>query len=414
MKRPHASLAQLRRSLSWLLALLTGSACERSSDCKLYGTCAGSLLELTDTFADSKRESCRRCLKTHCTAEEQRCSIDIACNFTSRCTLTKSPSDYQDCLRALYEGGLTIGNERRHPWEGRQTELDVGGDRTFGECLHEHCRPDCIEDPFACAKTFADDQSYSEYDIRVEVAVRSYPEYTRMPNVSLQACEDVPDRQEPGKTKAICEKAGVTDARGVASLKVRQHIKAEALYFVIDGQPGDFPKTLYYPGRLGSDDLQLVPIYIVKSYLIEFGNEELRRGRIVLKDSAQSLILTDSCVWEKISVPALRVSVEDASVPQCHDLKDRGPCDEDAGCTPCVWYAIKRSPDEGFPDFNAERTDGTGAGIVGLNAGFYTIRVDRGKDERVGGRTVRMENGAMTIVRTWPPFEPVPSSSPSP
>ncbi len=407
MMLAYACLSRVRRELL-LLALIAGGGCERAPDCTLYDTCAGSLLRRADEFAGTKKESCRQCLNTHCATEEQRCSTDIACNFTSRCMLTKSPSAYQKCLRTLYEGRLTFGNEKRYPWEGRGVELDAGGDLTFGECLHERCREHCIEDPFACAKTFSGGETYSQYDVQVEVAVRSYPDYTPQPNVSIRACEDVRRTSAKRPFDAVCEDWKSTDGRGVARVPVREFIPAEALYFEIREEKGNFPTTLYYPGRLGQKELQLIAIYVVKASSIELGNQALRREGTVLKDSAQSLILTDSCVWEKISVPGLRVEVEDASVPQCHELEG-GPCDEDAGCTPCVWYAKKESP-----DFNAERTDGTGAGIVGLDAGFYTIKVLRGEDEQVGGRTVRMENGAMTIVRTWPPFEQVPSTPDEP
>lgn len=384
---------QLR--LLWLPVLVgLCAACRRPDDCKLFDTCPHSLLERAEKMAEdvgAEPATCRRCLDEHCGTTALSCSLNFECNFTSRCMLTTSPSAYQACMLDLYEGGLTFGHEKRFPWEGDENAS------LFGSCLHDHCRDACIRDPFACGETFR------EYDaLRTKVAVRSYPFYEPLKGLEVKACQDIEGPlatlDEEGRD---CTDWRVTDRWGIASFAGElenerlQDVSAEGLYFEIKGQEGLFPRTFYYPGRLGESDLQLLAIYVVEEQIIKAANDKLQRGYRVLQDVGQSLILTDSCVWEEISVPGLTVQVERAPlVPQCHGLDKL--CD-DGSCTSCVWYAV----DE-FPDPRAERTDGTGAGVVGLAPGFYAIRVQRG-DEVVSWRPMlRMEAGAMTIARTWP------------
>jgi hypothetical protein len=387
--------SQLR--LRWrllLVGLCASVACRRPDDCKLFDTCPSSLLERAEEMAEevgAQAKTCRECLNEHCRETALSCSLSFECNFTSRCMLTGSPSAYQACMLDLYEGGLTFGREKRFPWEGDE---NAG---IFGKCLHDHCRTACIGDPFACGETFR------EYDaLRIKVAVRSYPFYERLEGLALKACQDIEGPhatlEEEGRN---CTDWQVTDRWGIASFdealeneKLRD-ISAEGLYFEIEGQEGLFPRTFYYPGRLGESDLQLLAIYVVNEQIIKAANGKLQRGYTVLQDAAQSLILTDSCVWEEISVPGLTVKVEGAPlVPECYTLDEL--CDG-GGCTSCVWYAT----DE-FPDPHAEQTDGTGAGVVGLAPGFYAIRVERGGELVSRRPMLRMEAGAMTIARTWP------------
>jgi hypothetical protein len=48
-------------------------------------------------------------------------------------------------------------------------------------------------------------------------------------------------------------------------------------------------------------------------------------------------------------------------------------------------------------------TDGTGAGVVGLPEGLYTVRVHDVKTGIVvGKRKIQMRNGWMTVARIWP------------
>ncbi|HTU62472.1 MAG TPA: hypothetical protein VMF89_28625 [Polyangiales bacterium] len=370
-------------SQRWLWALVlaglsANGACTREQDCNLYGTCPGSLLERADTLAGENAPGCRQCLDEHCRETALSCALNIECNFTSRCMLTNQLSDYQSCVRDLYEGGFTFGDERRYPWEGRN--------HTFATCLHDNCRAECIGDPFACGET------YDNYeDLRLRVAVRSYPDYEPLRRIKLKACIDPEVTNRSGGITCI-EPEAETDDRGIASFDgFGEDLRMEELFFEIAPSRGDFPKTLYFPGRLGKSDLQLLTIYVVKTFLIERGNDALGRGHRVLGDRAQSLILTDSCVWEKISVPDLSIYVKDSDLALCR----AEPCDG-PDCKPCVWYARHE-----FPDREAEKTDGTGAGIVGLDSGLYTIVVER-PGEVIAERTIRMKPGAMTIARTWP------------
>jgi hypothetical protein len=400
MMQTHALWLQLRRWLLMLVALTPSAACSRSEDCKLFGTCTNSLLERAEEMAEqlgAEATTCRKCLNERCQATALSCSLNFECNFTSRCRLTTSPSAYQACMRDLYEGGLTFGRETRFPWEGEENAS------TFGRCLHEHCRSACVGDSFACGET------YGEYDeLRAKVAVREYPGYDPVKRVRLRVCfdSDLPEATLDERWRS-CTDWEKTDDDGIASFtdehdEVLKNVPVERLYFEIEAQEGLFPKTFYYPGRLGEEGLQLLAIYVVNLQLIAAGNSALQRGYKVLEDAAQSLILSDSCVWETIAAPDLRVEIDNNLVEQCYERKEL--CDETA-CPPCVWYAANQ-----FPDPLARRTDGSGAGVVGLPPAFYTIRVKRADDDGDDDndepvslrRRIRMEKGAMTVVRTWP------------
>jgi hypothetical protein len=305
--------------------------------------------------------------------------VDVECNYTARCRLTTNPVDYQDCLLDLSELGYTAGDEERKPWEGKEIN-------SFADCADRNCWRECGEPArFAC------DATRGEYrGFKLWLAVRKYVGSATPTEVNYTVASDAEARACVG-SPCNSDDWGKADENGLIELKLQRKVAPGELYFELrpkDGVPGDFPETRYYPRRLGDADPQLVAVYLVRNREIQIGNGLLGFGDTVLKDRAQSLILPDGCTWEAHSLPDMQITVRPVGgepLPQCTGQPRQ-----------CVWYARNSLPDPTQP-----RTDGTGAGAVGLGEGLYEILAQY-KDKTVSRRTVRMSPGWMTVARTWP------------
>lgn len=125
-------------------------------------------------------------------------------------------------------------------------------------------------------------------------------------------------------------------------------------------------------------------------------NEELTGSGDI--DRVQSSILPEAC--GPLDQPsAANVKLHFRNVDG-DDNNEYPLCDRRT--QPCVWYARGSDPTIGL-----DKTDGTGAGIVGLPTHLGRVSVEvRVCDERneklLGKREVQMRAGWMTIVRTWP------------
>lgn len=415
------------RQQAALLALLVLCAClvcgcPAFEDCRLYNTCAGSryLLKKATEMAGDGADDCEKCLLNDggvsgvhapCEQQEASCSQNARCSFVARCRLARGPVAYQDCLFRLYEAGYSDGTELRRPWEGGDEEEDQ--ENEFADCLWQYCRKDCQGDKWVCDKPSREYRS-----LRIELAVRMYPGYRAVEHARVRACDNPNDEQCAAWNHAADGGWRETDEHGRVQLdELPPGITATRLYFELETVPGlefEFPKTRYYPRRLGSSGLQLSAVYVVSSGAIALGNQLLGRPAEVLKDRAQSLILPDSCIWELNTVAGVRIFVdkvpscdrpEACEVPRCYEdetscvvpqcSQSQARC-TGSSCPACVWYAK-----ENLPVPYELMTDGTGAGIVGLDKGKYVVTVKDG-DRVVSQREIYMEPGAMTIARTWP------------
>jgi hypothetical protein len=368
-----------------LLVVGAGAACLRHDDCALFDYCPDSLMTHAKALAGSMADECEACLngayapgKPGCRTELSDCNASKECIYASQCMLSHSPRDFQHCLFNFYKNGFTRGDEERRPWESNEN--------TFARCVMSQCRNECVEKPFACTE---EPMEYAKPTLRA--AVRAYPDFNRATGVTLRAC---------GPKK--CSQSHTTDDAGIAVVDdLPVGIPEDGLYFEIDPIEKErgrdaVPFTRYYPSRLGSDEEQLVAVYIVTSDEIGRGNALLGQIGVVLEDAGQSLILPDSCVWDEISAKGLSIHVDGQTVVQCHQL-GRKPCDDAGVCTPCVWYSRGT-----WPTLDEKQTDGSGGGIVGLGDGMVTIHIEREDRVEIARRTIRMEPGTMTIARTWP------------
>jgi hypothetical protein len=376
-------------TIALMLAACVLSLCLHScfSDCKLYNTCPGALIEIAaENMSDETGEECAQCLKDHCRKEANTCSVDVACNHAARCRLATTPVRYQECLTELHDDGFSQGDEGRKPWEGEPKNAFVG-------CLKADCSSECEQDRFACG-----DVSNGAYGrLEILLAVRMFSDvgtseedghFTVVKNAQARACSNTcPDKWTP------------PDENGQIRLSV-ENVEAASLYFELmpTDDSDDFPQTLYYPRKLGQAGLQLVAVYLVSKPDIEKGNAILGFGHGLLKEASQSFILPDGCIWENLAVSGLRLSAKSVEtqrdVPQCHEMQIA--CSE-GNCKPCIWYALTRVPTRTKQD-----TDETGAGIVGLAEGTYEVSARDESEHVVTRRTIRMVHGAMTIARTWP------------
>jgi hypothetical protein len=369
----------MRTCAVWVAALLSWQAvgCSRLDDCKLYNTCAGALIDIAvEDLPSEAADQCRHCLEEHCQDEADSCSVDVECNYTARCRLKSNPDDYQTCLLDLSKYGYTAGDELRKPWEGRQ-------ENSFADCAYQDCRPDCDQARFACNATRGEYRGFTLW-----LAVRKYGAGPP----SLSNYRLATDARARACTGGDCTNWWPANANGLIKLQLQGNVAAEELYFEIKPKRGvapDFPPTRFYPRRFGDADPQLASVYVVRSRDIEIGNGVLGFGAAVLAKEAQSLILPDGCIWEESSLPDMQITVRPVGgepLPQCTGQRQQ-----------CVWYARNSLPDPTQP-----RTDGTGAGAVGLPEGMYDVSAEDEQGHVVSRRTVRMSKGWMTVVRTWP------------
>lgn len=405
------------RWLGLLLAVALG-ACSKFDDCKLYNTCSGDLIELAVETAGDAGPECDTCLRRECTDQARDCSADPACHYPARCRLATDPVEWQECLLRLYRRGYSRGDEARFVWEGKVgKEEEDFSDKNFSSCLASKCKGSCV-DP---GRRWTCEYSVPYYDgsFTAKLSIRRVPiakDQDRRPDAPLPSMK-IRARFCTGENAEQCANHPWYPGNRYDEIDVPTgSSRSDSLHFELQScrtQPlgsavdceapalGDeqaIPPTLYYPGPLVPGVTQPVPIYVVTSKTVAASNQVLSRGPSVLSDVSQSLILPDSCIWESDSAPGVRIRVEERpDLTLCQTLPEGRQCEGDA-CKPCIWYAVAE-----IAKATTTQTDGTGAGVLGLPTGPYTIIVEDVKTgAMVGKRTIQLRAGYLTIARIWP------------
>jgi hypothetical protein len=397
-------------SLWFMLSL---AACPKHDDCALYNTCPGDLIKLAAKSAGTQAEVCQTCLKNSCKVEDRTCSKDVACHFSARCRLTTDTVDFQTCLVHLFEQRYSEGLEQSSPWEGDE-------ENKFSVCLDTHCENECRNKEMRWSCSSKPPEDYLR--VRVHVSIRRYP------YLFVDKSVDAPEPTTKARVR-VCHGEGrpdptcpddawvIADIDGLAQLQVPT-ATSETLYFEVESclrgplewgvckappvyDESGFPPTLFFPGPLLPSGDQPVAIWVMNTQLVGVGNQLLAWGAGVLPHTSQSVLLPDSCLWEPISAPNVRVSIQERpDLPACKGLPDGRTC-SGSDCVPCIWYAVGGGADRTV-SLTKKQTDGSGAGVVGLAEGSYTVRVENvATGEIVGRRKIQLRDGMLTVARIW-------------
>jgi hypothetical protein len=362
---------------------LLASGCYRFDDCGKYHTCPGDLIALAEREAGDAAEACAACLTENCREQEAECAVNEACNYGARCIMKSDPLAYQHCLTDLRQGGHSNGREENRPWEGAYVT------DPFVTCAEQHCASACRKDErrWRCEPVPEPGER-----VTAELAVRAYTgtsKYQIVTDFSVRVCQGGPECEEEGWR--------TSEGREVLQLSFLNN-RPETLYFELKStrEPAQFPRTLFYPGLLGSSGIQPVAVFLVGTSLVGIGNGILGFEGEVLDDRAQSLILPDSCVWDTETAAGLTFSLKHRELDLC--IHARAVAGDPTSQAPCIWY----NSSAGFPELDAVATEGWGGGVAGLEPGSYVLNVYDGDGELRSTRTLVMKAGAMTIARTWP------------
>lgn len=391
----------------WLLLVVSLGACTKFDDCKLYNTCTGDLIELAVEVSADAGAECDACLQRECKRADRDCSEDLACHYTARCHLSTSPLDWQECLTRLYKFGYSRGLEERFVWEGDE-------ENAFSSCLEQKCTA-CVN----ARQRWGCDVAPLHYNrILGKLSIRrlSFTEQVRRrPAVGVQYEASACSGSTADKPRCSTPTPRQANELGMVDLSFGDMEPAQ-LYFELSGchkqpmQPGRceapslddrdaIPPTLFYPGPLAEEKEQPVAVYVISRADVAEANRRLNWGNRVLGDTSQSLILPDSCIWERNAAPSVRIRVKDRpDLGLCTFRPDGQEC-VPGQCKPCIWYAREQAPLIG-----ADHTDDSGgAGVIGLPPGVYTVEVvDMKTSNVVGRRSIQMRAGYLTIARIWP------------
>jgi hypothetical protein len=384
------ALRSFVRQLVCMLVVWSAAGCHKlgDDDCQLSNTCRGTLLE---TLRREAPDGCAACLEEHCSKAVADCTEQYRCNRAARCQVKADPISYQDCLSELWDDGLSSAGDWRGAWEGdtRLLRTCLTKDPCLTRCQRHTSDWSCIE------------RGGGPYDTPMEIpltlvfsvkffGLSEQEKFQAASNVEVHVCRSMG-----------CNDAGpATRSDGTVELVLPERTPTAGLHFeLVDGdEEPRFPRTYYYPGRLGESERQPIAVYLIPSELVRGANESLIDRFEVLADAGQSVILPDACREQNTPSATgvtLRLQVGGVSVPRC--VADAG-VREDGSSPACVWYAASG----GTPDLDSGSTVGWGGGVVGLPSGRYTLSVCHG-DDLVSRRTdVKMSEGALTIARTWP------------
>lgn len=349
-----------------LALTLPAISCRNYEDCDLYGTCAGDLIE---RFGEEKGDACERCLTDRCRHVEDECATDLACNYAVRCTLAANPVAYQDCLAGLRERGYASAADER-PWEGR------GGG--FAACVSQ-CREDCSRPAWSCAY---DSASGSRTRFRLELAIRNLAG-APVGSATVRFCSELEHDCEGASVPS-----SITDAQGGATLEVAPGLVGWHLE-ISPGSSEEFPPTIYYPGQLGTSDVQPLAVYLVSAPLVEEYSRQLSSAE---PDPARPRL----ALWPE--------SCNRVTTKLAHDVSFRlsgaelPPCAAAAPGTPCAWYLAE----DGTPGTGLHATRDQGGGIAGLSEGRHVIEGCGPGATLLARRTVLLKRGWLTIARLWP------------
>jgi hypothetical protein len=392
-----------RRLVSILLASWGVVGCYKldDNDCELSKTCSSE--RLFTLHREQVSEDCQKCLRDSCEPQARACSTDFRCSRSVECLLKVGPRAYQECLSGLLQDGIATADDSKGAWEGNT--------RLFDKCLNE-CNRRCGRDEsnWECVSNW--DDGKPDGDLTARIAVRLY--YYRSVGDTGSEITHVPAQGvwvKPCPPVLECDASGgrPTNAEGVVDVPVRK-IDVENVYFAItSGDSGlRFPPTYYYPGRLSTDPLQPIAIYLVSTEAVRTANRLLlAEGDAgvgvdwdsgLLEGAGQSVILPDACREQATRTAVdvtLHARLKGTRLPQCVNPITRAS----EVAVPCVWYGFGSN---GFPDTEATTVDGWGGGIVGLPGGDHEVHVCDRDNYLVASRSLRMKPGWLTIARTWP------------
>jgi hypothetical protein len=392
----HDSRIRLRARLAISLLSLSAGTCYKldDNDCQTYGSCDQALLE---AYRKEAPRGCATCLQRNkaCRTAFKMCSDDPACTPAALCQLRPDRITYQDCLSGLLHAELSTPDDPRGAWEG-QTQLIqdcLNNAPCLTACKRHVSDWSCVgEEPYETPTQLVDFTFTFSVTIFNPFPNPGEPTYKPIADVSIRQCAEFTcgEDKEPGVT---------TREDGTIELRVGRP-SPNGLYFELtDTQEiPRFPRTLYYPGRIGKLKLQPLAIYLIPTDIVRAANEGLIKRGEVLMDAGQTLILPDACREQdapSATDATLRARSGGQLVEQCWAAEVRA----DGSRPACVWYANRG----GSPNPDRQRLDGFGGGVVGLpptrKNTFYvcdgTTVVSRLQDVEIAG-------GTLTIMRMSP------------